>query len=452
MENNLIKESTDNQTESLETTQKKRGRPRKSNLSTSIEQLNNIDSINENQFKCPICNTVQLKEHMEVHFQQELTKLSDTKHNINPSVGLSNSNNGIANMNNNTLSRLPKRGATLNAISNINNNHTATYQLLSNIKSNRDLRDAKLINDLQHVIKSNRYSRLNSNISNGNNNSSHNDISQCFVCLKDLINLSPSDMNKHIDQCFAESELNSTTNGNRKQNSKKRTSTGKKKSKEIDPVNSLEIISDDDGEFSDLPPHTEIYEIDGIKRIRLCSLLENGYENILFDKKSTTSTNNNNNDDDLDLNIEDDDTLKFGEAQYSNNDITETVNNDQDLTTTTATTSTSTATTNSVNNENNNMDSQEMTSTTVTTTTSNSGSNNSFVLESLKQKVKDQEVLLRNIPTCIVCLENYKTPLISIHCWHTLCEQCWLSTLKVKKWCPRCMIITQPQDLRKIYL
>src|SRR5436305_852989 len=53
---------------------------------------------------------------------------------------------------------------------------------------------------------------------------------------------------------------------------------------------------------------------------------------------------------------------------------------------------------------------------------------------------------------CNICLNAYCTPVISVQCFHTYCEKCWLQTLQAQKLCPQCRVITQPGDLRRIYL
>ena len=53
---------------------------------------------------------------------------------------------------------------------------------------------------------------------------------------------------------------------------------------------------------------------------------------------------------------------------------------------------------------------------------------------------------------CNICLNSYCTPVISVQCFHTYCEKCWLQALRSRKLCPQCRIITQPADLRRIYL
>eukprot|EP00118_Oscarella_pearsei_P010417 m.63897 g.63897 ORF g.63897 m.63897 type:complete len:228 (+) comp35199_c0_seq5:883-1566(+) len=53
---------------------------------------------------------------------------------------------------------------------------------------------------------------------------------------------------------------------------------------------------------------------------------------------------------------------------------------------------------------------------------------------------------------CLVCMDSYKTPVVSVNCWHVYCEVCWLRALGAKKVCPKCNAITAPGDLRKIYV
>jgi hypothetical protein len=63
-----------------------------------------------------------------------------------------------------------------------------------------------------------------------------------------------------------------------------------------------------------------------------------------------------------------------------------------------------------------------------------------------------QERQVQSTPTCLICLEPYVVPVVSVNCWHVHCEKCWLRTLGAKKLCPRCQTITSPLDLRKIYM
>ncbi|XP_076441350.1 E3 ubiquitin-protein ligase Rnf220-like [Babylonia areolata] len=53
---------------------------------------------------------------------------------------------------------------------------------------------------------------------------------------------------------------------------------------------------------------------------------------------------------------------------------------------------------------------------------------------------------------CLICMKAYEKPLVSVQCWHVLCEKCWCRTLGAKKLCPQCNAITSPSHLRRIYL
>ena len=54
--------------------------------------------------------------------------------------------------------------------------------------------------------------------------------------------------------------------------------------------------------------------------------------------------------------------------------------------------------------------------------------------------------------SCAVCMDSYRTPLVSTVCWHVSCEECWMRALGTKKLCPQCKVIIQPKHLRRIYL
>lgn len=76
------------------------------------------------------------------------------------------------------------------------------------------------------------------------------------------------------------------------------------------------------------------------------------------------------------------------------------------------------------------------------------------ILEALKCKIRELEARDHNkeLYKCLICMGVYKTPVVSICCWHVHCEQCWLKTLSSKKLCPQCNMITSTLDLRKIYI
>ncbi|XP_055950016.1 E3 ubiquitin-protein ligase RNF220-like [Argiope bruennichi] len=73
------------------------------------------------------------------------------------------------------------------------------------------------------------------------------------------------------------------------------------------------------------------------------------------------------------------------------------------------------------------------------------------IISSLKEKIRDLGDQSKNVK-CLICMEPYTKPVVSTTCWHVHCEECWLMTLGVKKLCPQCNMIVFPTDLRKIYL
>ncbi|KAJ2088201.1 hypothetical protein IW138_004373, partial [Coemansia sp. RSA 986] len=82
----------------------------------------------------------------------------------------------------------------------------------------------------------------------------------------------------------------------------------------------------------------------------------------------------------------------------------------------------------------------------------NASAASQLVIDALKERLKNQERLLQSVQKCLICLDPYDKPCTSINCWHVYCEKCWLHTLGTKKLCPQCLQITQPTDLRRIYL
>lgn len=53
---------------------------------------------------------------------------------------------------------------------------------------------------------------------------------------------------------------------------------------------------------------------------------------------------------------------------------------------------------------------------------------------------------------CRICLDPYSEPTISTGCWHTCCRECWLRCLGATKLCPICKRITAAGELRRVYL
>jgi hypothetical protein len=98
-------------------------------------------------------------------------------------------------------------------------------------------------------------------------------------------------------------------------------------------------------------------------------------------------------------------------------------------------------------------DSEKLTTSSIgSVDSSNEHSSNQQIIESLKAKIREYEMFIKNKPKCLICLDDYKKPVVSVCCWHVHCELCWLHTLGARKLCPSCNMITSASDLRRIYL
>ncbi|KAJ2483183.1 hypothetical protein IWW56_000531 [Coemansia sp. RSA 2131] len=75
-----------------------------------------------------------------------------------------------------------------------------------------------------------------------------------------------------------------------------------------------------------------------------------------------------------------------------------------------------------------------------------------LVIEALKARIREQDRELQRAPKCSVCQGAFDEPCASINCWHVFCTSCWMRSLGAKKLCPQCQQITQPYDLRRIYM
>ncbi|KAJ2829526.1 hypothetical protein IWW50_000795, partial [Coemansia erecta] len=84
--------------------------------------------------------------------------------------------------------------------------------------------------------------------------------------------------------------------------------------------------------------------------------------------------------------------------------------------------------------------------------TTTGGGASQLVIDALKARIREQDRELQRVPKCSVCQSGFEQPCASINCWHVFCEQCWMQSLGLKKLCPQCQQITQPYDLRRIYM
>jgi len=202
------------------------------------------------------------------------------------------------------------------------------------------------------------------------------------------------------------------------------------------------------------------------KRVRVSSMLEGGYSGSGF----LTTQHSKTRDVDDDLEVEQDETFVYGNAQYSERDLVRYDDNEETpLIREMIMGDSDSALRHQRVDREKNTEKPEMSSPSLPNTNSNQNtdtdSNNNHIDEnananggaqlligSLRALLKQQEKLLQKSIKCLVCLELYDTPLTSIQCWHVHCEECWLRTLGNKKLCPQCNAITSPSDLRRIYL
>ncbi|XP_013120128.1 E3 ubiquitin-protein ligase RNF220a isoform X4 [Oreochromis niloticus] len=228
----------------------------------------------------------------------------------------------------------------------------------------------------------------------------------------------------------------------------------------------------------------EEYEWAGQKRIRATALLEGGFRATGF---ATCSIKESAADSDADLDVDGDDTLEYGKAQYTeadiipcsgagedqgearerealrgavlnggmpsnritpefskwaNDEMPSTSNGESsktDPSTPSSSSSSSSAPRTCKNSEIEKVTEEESTATT---------------MEALKARIRELEkqILRGDRYKCLICMDSYTMPLTSIQCWHVHCEECWLRTLGNKKLCPQCNTITSPGDLRRVYL
>lgn len=250
------------------------------------------------------------------------------------------------------------------------------------------------------------------------------------------------DINVHVELCLRKSE-NEKTNG---------------------------TPSDDDESIDIEGESFDEYEWAGQKRIRAASLLQGGFSATGI---GTSITNCTNDEDDEDLNVDGDDTQIYGPPQYSERDVIvpqtsecEKEENEniylrklvtgQDVQTLPVD--------NNIKSEENTMsddgrsgvgdrvtnDRCSIPATSAASTTDNDSTNQ--IVESLKAKIREYENQISNKIKCLICMDEFRNPAVSICCWHVHCEECWLRTLGARKLCPQCNMITSPSDLRRIYM
>lgn len=284
------------------------------------------------------------------------------------------------------------------------------------------------------------------------------------------------DINIHVELCLRRSDngRNKTQpNGNHSNSSLSEAPSTNLALATAMRNNGSNDVADDDDEDDDISIDVESesfeeYEWAGQTRIRASSLLQGGYGAAGV---GTCIQQAAAGDEDEDLNVDVDDSHVFGDAQYGERDVilpsavgtnkeqTETlylrklVTGDSGLRA-----SSSGVSSNGTTHENRIDVSETNTPAKTEASTSSddtlSGDSKDQIIEALKVRLREHEsqTRLQNKSKCLICMDEFRLPVVSICCWHVHCEECWLRTLGARKLCPQCNMITSPTDLRRIYM
>ncbi|XP_057713246.1 E3 ubiquitin-protein ligase RNF220a isoform X7 [Corythoichthys intestinalis] len=302
-------------------------------------------------------------------------------------------------------------------------------------------------------VRANRQTRLNARIGKMKRRKPEDGGQVCPLCSTPLAG-SEEEMSRHVEQCLIQREG---------------------------------VLGDDDSVDMDGDSGRgfEEYEWAGQKRIRATALLEGGFRATGF---ATCSIKESGADSDVDLDVDGDDTLEYGKAQYTEADIIPcsgagedqgearerealrgavlnggmpsnritpefskwasdempSTSNGESCKMDPSTPSSCTPSSSCVPRTCKNSEIEKVTEDESTATT----------MEALKARIRELErqILRGDRYKCLICMDSYTMPLTSIQCWHVHCEECWLRTLGNKKLCPQCNTITSPGDLRRVYL
>ncbi|XP_070194130.1 E3 ubiquitin-protein ligase Rnf220-like, partial [Littorina saxatilis] len=271
-------------------------------------------------------------------------------------------------------------------------------------------------------IRNNRQSRLNARSRNKKRRLGEETV--CPICSERLIG-TPEELNGHVEICL-----------------KKRHGEGG----EEEPVD----VEGDGDQY-------EEYTWAGQTRIRATTMLEGGFAASGFQTSNSKRTS----EDEGDLNVDGDDTEEYGRPhRYSENDLVP-LNSDEPM----------------EDRENQALRGSLLSaserdrlyggSETGEPTPGSSHSDmpldlcqsesvtnagQGALVSALKSRLKELEANRDARQKCLICMNQYQEPLVSIQCWHVHCEKCWFHTLGAKKLCPQCNMITSPSDLRRIFL
>ncbi|XP_078576057.1 E3 ubiquitin-protein ligase Rnf220-like isoform X9 [Branchiostoma floridae x Branchiostoma japonicum] len=402
---------------------------------------------------CPVCGvTLRPGAEMKAHFEQELEKLAKIGKNGKKTNkdAASQSKKSIPSPSTSTFPSPPTpSGSRVKTSPPPDNPTMCRYE----VGIPQEGRRSAAFKNFQRV-KMNRQQRLNASATtarlgkaakkkrNLEEATSSDELPACPICSVKLGG-TPEEMNGHVEACLKKSQRESET----------------------EPV--------------DVEGETEVFEEytwAGQTRVRATSMLQGQFEAQGFQVVRSKKEN----DSDQDLNVDGDDAEEYGKPQYRERDIIPCTSdepsenkerealreavlgreNNEDP-------SQSGDRSRWANEEGNPTTSNGPTTDSVGETAEAGGTKSrepvastsrgpvsDKVVEALKAKIREQEQLLskKDRIKCLICMEPYTIPLVSINCWHVHCEECWLRTLGAKKLCPQCNMITAAADLRRIYL
>ncbi|XP_018974655.1 E3 ubiquitin-protein ligase RNF220a isoform X6 [Cyprinus carpio] len=373
---------------------------------------------------CPICQVLLRPGELQEHMEQEMERLTHMHISKNPSH--KNINAAPGTPKSLLLSVHIKREGESPVVSPLSSDeahHSDRYQTFLRVRANRQ-------------------TRLNARIGKMKRRKPE-DGQVCPLCSAPLTG-TEEEMSRHVEQCLF-----------------KREGATEEDSADVEGENGTRF---------------EEYEWCGQKRVRATTLLEGGFRGTGFAMCSTKESH----DSDADLDVDGDDTLEYGKAQYTEADIIPCSGEDQGeakerealrgavlnggVPSNRITPEFSKWASDEMPSTSNGESSKQEPSSSSSSSTPRTCKNSEIekitedstatTLEALKARIRELEkqILRGDRYKCLICMDSYTMPLTSIQCWHVHCEECWLRTLGNKKLCPQCNTITSPGDLRRVYL
>ncbi|XP_047444570.1 E3 ubiquitin-protein ligase RNF220a isoform X10 [Mugil cephalus] len=390
---------------------------------------------------CPICQVLLRPGELQEHMETEIERLANICLSKNPSA-----KDGVA------TPGTPKVRSPFNAsmLLSVHIKREGESPVVSPLSSEDAHHSDRYQTFLR--VRANRQTRLNARIGKMKRRKPEEGGQVCPLCSTPLAG-SEEEMSRHVEQCLIQREG----------------ALGDDDSADMDGENGRGF---------------EEYEWAGQKRIRATALLEGGFRATGF---ATCSIKESAADSDADLDVDGDDTLEYGKAQYTEADIIPCSGAGEDQGEAREREALRGAVLNGgmpsnritpefskwANDEMPSTSNGEGSKTDPSTPSSSSSSScvprtckNSEIekvteeestattMEALKARIRELErqILRGDRYKCLICMDSYTMPLTSIQCWHVHCEECWLRTLGNKKLCPQCNTITSPGDLRRVYL